>query len=314
MHKERNIKAQTDTLPIAARFLQLYMQTGWRGQTRAYFYLAKKMKSLHSVPIRIGKWSPIYMDLRDGVENWLKGTPFESSPWEVAEQNLMGKVVRTDDVVFDIGANIGLHTMLLSNLVGNNGQIFAFEPNPKLFPNLSRTVANLGNVKLFNIALSDETGEAVLFVPEDQMMTSLADWTSADNLAEWRKELGMRKVQTVKCKMRTLDEMIANDELPFPNFIKCDVEGAEFKVLYGGEKTLNREDAPIILFEVDLKTVSGFGVACSTAGDFLAKLSRANYKFFRMEETGEVFHVCEFDFDHANILAVPQSKIERFPL
>lgn len=276
-------------------------------------FLSQRMKSLRSVPIQIADWVPVYMDLRDGVDNWLKGTPWESSPWEVAEQKLMRRVVEPGNIVFDIGANKGLHTVLLSNLVGKKGSVHAFEPNSQLFPNLSRTVAELNNVNLYPFALSDQEGEAVLFVPNNQMMASLADWTSAENLAEWRDEIGLDEVHTIKCRQISLDKLISNNEIPFPDFIKCDVEGAELMVFHGAQQTLNRADAPIILFEVDVKTTSGFGIECSAAGDFLANLSEAKYRFFKLEDSDELIHVHKFDFEHANLLAIPQAKFNRFP-
>jgi FkbM family methyltransferase len=304
--------SKSNGLPLAARFLRAYLRTGWRGQTRAYLFLSKRMKSLHSVPIQIADWAPVYMDLRDGVDEWLKGTPWKSSPWEVAEQDLMRRVVEAGDIVFDIGANKGLHTVLLSDLVGEKGCVHAFEPNSQLFPNLSRTVANLNNVKLYPFALSDQKGEAVLFIPNNQMMASLADWTSAENLAEWRNEIGLDEVHTVECKQISLDELISNGEILFPDFIKCDVEGAELMVFRGAQQTLNREDAPIILFEVDVKTANGFGVEHSAAANFLAGLSKARYSFFKIKESGGLTHIRSFDFAHANLLAVPQSKLSNF--
>ena len=74
----------------------------------------------------------------------------------------MRRFVRAGDVVFDIGANLGLHTVLLAGL---RGRAFAFEPNPELLPTLEMTVQELGNTTLCACALSDEDSDCTLFVP-----------------------------------------------------------------------------------------------------------------------------------------------------
>ncbi len=72
----------------------------------------------------------------------------------------MSRVVMNGDVAFDIGANIGLHTVLLSQLVGQSGKVCVFEPNLELLPTLGRTVGGLGNATFFGCALSDKAAES----------------------------------------------------------------------------------------------------------------------------------------------------------
>src|SRR4051794_21078352 len=79
------------------------------------------------------------------------------------------KLVNLGDTVCDIGANIGIVTLLLSRLVGSAGKVFAFEPNPTCFEALSAAIIRNGmtNVESQPIALGSKTEERDLSIPSD---------------------------------------------------------------------------------------------------------------------------------------------------
>jgi FkbM family methyltransferase len=290
-------------LPVAAALLRAYLRTRLRGRTRLTAFLAQRLKSLRAVPIEIRGLPPVYMDLRLGdARRWLKGSPWEGSPREVGEQGAMRRVVRRGDVVFDIGANVGLHTVLLSSLAGSEGRVFAFEPNRELLPALVRTVAGLGNTALLTYALSDRTESAALFVPLDHSMASLSDWTKGKFESE---------AHSVPCELRRMDDLVGTGELPAPDFIKCDVEGAELTVFQGGRATLDREDAPLILFEANVHAARGFGLDIAAAKDFLESLPRPRYQFLEVGPAGELSPLKALDPVHSNLLAVPRAAAGR---
>ncbi|MCA1621776.1 MAG: FkbM family methyltransferase [Acidobacteria bacterium] len=290
-------------LPLAAALLRAYLRTRLRGRTRLTAFLAQRLKSLRAVPIEIDGLPPVYMNLRLGdTRLWLKGSPWESSPREIGEQGAMRRVVRRGDVVFDIGANVGLHTVLLSSLAGPEGRAFAFEPNRELHPALVRTVAGLGNTVLLHYALSDRTETSALFVPLDHSMASLSDWTKGKFEVE---------AHEVTCELRRMDDLVAPGELPAPDFIKCDVEGAELTVFQGGRDTLDREDAPFILFEANVHAARGFGLDISAARDFLEDLPRARYQFLEVGQAGELSPLEALNPVHSNLLAVPRAATGR---
>ncbi|MCY7322785.1 MAG: FkbM family methyltransferase [Phormidesmis sp. CAN_BIN36] len=286
-------------LPFVSKVLQAYLRSRLRGANRITYTLARSVKSLQAVPITIADWPPVYMDLRFEIcHEWLRENPWPSSPREIDEQNAMRQVVRTGDIVLDIGANLGLHTALLSRLIGENGQLFAFEPNPELFSCLSQTIANMNNATLYPYALSNESTDSVLFVPpHNPDVASLADWT--------QKEYG--STHTVVCEQRRLDDLVEAQIIPQPDFIKCDVEGAELKVFQGGCKTLNCTEAPIVLFEANIHTVRGFELEMFAAKDFLESLSVPRYQVFEVQAGGMA--ICQtLSSDHSNLLAVPESR------
>jgi FkbM family methyltransferase len=300
-------------LRLLGGILRAYARTKLRGQTRLTLLLARNLKCLQGVAINVADWPPIYMDMRSlSAHSWFLGTPFDRSPLEVSEQAVMRRFVRPGDVVFDIGANMGLHTMMLAQLVGPQGRVVAFEPNSELLPMLERTLEALPNVTLYSCALSDESRDSVLFVPEDHSMASLADWTSGGTTGS-RRATGSARTHTLRCQERRMDELLSADGILSPDFIKCDVEGAELLTFKGGRNTLDRPDAPIILFEANTNTAGGFDLNRSDAADFLGGLPQAGYRFLEVGEGGALRPVRPSEFKAANILAVPQAKSDLCP-
>lgn len=290
-------------LSPVAKLLRLYMQTGLRGRTRATFLLARRLRSLQAVPIAFRDRTPVFVDLRlEGSHEWLEGSPWTASPLEVDEQGVLARITRPGDVVFDIGANIGLHAALLSRLIGPAGRLYAFEPNPQLTHCLRQTLASTGNARLYPLALSDTDAETVLYIPSDHSLASLADWTSARS---------PEPTPRVGCVQTTLDTLVQKDGLPYPDIIKCDVEGAELRVFHGASRTLNRADAPIVLFEANLHNARGFDVSVSAAKTYLTSLAIPSFRFFEVGRAGSLGPALRADWEHVNLLAVPASKTER---
>jgi FkbM family methyltransferase len=290
-------------MPLLARILRTLSRRRVRGETRLRLLVVNRLGLLRYVPIQIADWPPVYMDLRDpNTRDWFENSPLARSDLEVDEQNVMGHVVKDHDVVFDVGANIGLHTALLSRLVGPKGLVVAFEPNPAILPALERTVGGIGNAVLLPLALSDRVGESSLYVAEHRSeVASLANWTNGD----------YGRVRHVTCRERRLDDLVAAGVIPRPDFMKCDVEGAELKVFQGAVNTLNHVEAPIVLFEANVHTARGFGHGIADAMGFLGSLGRARYAFYEVRAGGTLSREGPFNDVHANILALPHSRLAR---
>ncbi len=261
--------------------------------------LAGAMPPLRHVAVQIRGYD-VYVDLRHtSSQGLLAGSPWDAAPIESGEQLVMARFVDRGNRVFDIGANIGLHTVLFATLVGPQGLVFAFEPNPMLLPCLSRTIAAMPNARLLPFALSSTIGSADFYVPRDHTLGSLADWTRG----RIRK-----RANSFVCDQQTIDDLVARQVIPVPDFIKCDVEGAELKVFVGARQTLDHEDAPIVLFESNIYTSAGFGIDKNAARDFLGSLARARYRFFCANPIGQLAD-CPLETEHINFFAVPRSKL-----
>jgi FkbM family methyltransferase len=292
-----------------SRIIRLYLRSGLRGATRLTYLMARHLGSLQHIPLQIPGWSPVHIDLRlAGSHNILMNSPYEG-PWrELDEISIMQRFVRKGDVAFDIGANIGLHSILLSRLVGPLGKLCVFEPNAELLPALRHTVGQLGNATLYAFALSNKDGRSALFVPSDHSTASLADWTVSSPVFS-----DDGPSNEVTCDERRTDNLIEEHALPPPDFIKCDVEGAELLVFEGARQTLNRVDGPIILFEANECASRAFNLDVSAAKDFLAGLDAPRYCFFEIKKEGKLKPLRAIDSSFLNMLAIPASKVSNWP-
>lgn len=160
--------------------------------------------------------------------------------------------VRRGQAVLDIGANRGYYTRFLSREVGGAGRVYAFEPVPASAKTLRASCAMRPNVSVFEVALSDEIGRRRIFVPgNDLQQASLAmhaggSWKGCDRISE-------HEIDTI-----TLDAWAGVQALAKLDFIKIDVEGAEYKVLLGGASTI-RKFRPLIYMEICRDWLREFG-------------------------------------------------------
>jgi FkbM family methyltransferase len=153
---------------------------------------------------------------------------------------LMRASVKPGDTTLDVGANWGLYTVGLSELVGPTGNVIAIEPGPAL-SDLRAAIARRRNVTVHEAAASDRDGEATLYVPD------VRD-TSAHALARLEPPAAAAN-KTVIVRLVRIDDL----EIPRSNrlsFVKCDVEGHEDAALIGAEATI-RAAMPALLVELE---------------------------------------------------------------
>lgn len=289
-----------EKLPFLSRLVRWHMNTGLRGQTGFTHILADRFDALRFVPITIGE-EVVYMDMRKTESHdWLRHSPHLESPIEKAEQALMRRIVRSGDTVFDIGANIGLHTSVLASLVGPSGRVIAFEPNPELVPCLKRTAARLPAVTVFQVALSDTSEPATLYIrPSDHSLSRLAKWTGDEDDG----------VRTAQCECQRLEDLAKAHNLGQPAFLKCDVEGAELYVFRGATAILDREDAPAILLEVNDHNASGFGLRYNNALDYLLSLKKPGFSWFELTDSGHLVTSEVLNPVQSNIMVIPAARM-----
>jgi FkbM family methyltransferase len=173
----------------------------------------------------------MYLDPLDSLCLSAKGV------YEPFESDLILHEVRPGDVALDLGANIGYFTLMMARLVGPAGRIYAFEPDPENFTLLRKNIESNGyvNVELINKAVSNETGEKKLFLSEDNR----GDHRLYDS-ADGRQS---RAVSTIR-----LDDFFHQTPGKI-DFIKMDIQGAEFWALSGAPELLQRNPNVVLITE-----------------------------------------------------------------
>jgi FkbM family methyltransferase len=159
-----------------------------------------------------------------GVHGYWLGT-FESD-----KQEFLGKHLRSNTVVYDIGAHVGFYSMLASKLVGPRGKVYAFEPVSRNVAYLRRHLEanSVENVTTLNCALADSPGYAKFELGSD---------SSGGRLG---------KHGQIQVEVHSLDELLREHIIEPAQFVKIDAEGAELSILCGGAHYF-REHGPLIL-------------------------------------------------------------------
>jgi len=144
-----------------------------------------------------------------------------------------GWVTGPGDVVFDIGSNIGVFSVMQGARVGH-GRVYAFEPSPTTYTRLARNIAlnGLRNVESFQQALGDQAGR-VRFVDKP---ISLNSYVLRSETSE----------PTVEVEAGTLDGFVAARRIDRINLMKIDTEGHELQVLSGGPVALAMTDRIVL--------------------------------------------------------------------
>lgn len=226
-----------------------------------------------------------------------------------SEMALLHQLVPAGSTALDIGANYGVYTHSLSQLVAAEGAVHSFEPLLVPYSILIALVKRrkLTNVTLHNVALSDVPGEATVQIP-----------TSAGSIREYGKAWLEASAHTptslgdsplrVPVRTTTLDTFAETTSLRSTSFVKCDVEGAELNVLRGGEQFLARF-RPVILCEVEESYTSRFGYRGT---DVFSWIGERLYCVFKL--TGDRIHRVDFEHPAAgNYFFVPNEYCTRTP-
>ena len=190
--------------------------------------------------------------------------------FEETELQLFRDAVKPGMTVADIGANIGLYTIVAARLVGESGKVFAYEPEPANFSLLKRNVgANaLSNVILSDVAVAEKAGTAALYLdPDNKGSHSFAQSEIA------------RDALTVKTD--TLDHLLAGHGSPIIDVIKMDIEGAEELALRGMTSAIARSPRLKIFTEFYPERIDAVS---SSAEMFLKHLREKGFSLEVIEE------------------------------
>src|SRR5215218_5749286 len=154
------------------------------------------------------------------------------------------------DVVVDIGANIGRYTIISSKRVGANGKVVAIEAHPGNFEMLKSNIKlnQLTNVTPLNYAAYSKETKIKLYVPDEESGYTI--YHSIMSNYVFTKYKDKTEDKFVEVSANTLDYLLQLNEITDVNWVKIDVEGAEFEVLKGASNVLSKSKDIALLIEV----------------------------------------------------------------
>ena len=236
--------------------------------------------------------------------------PRPAVDFESLVERLYRALLRPGCVALDVGAHAGRHSLPLLEVLTNGrsdvaptSQLFLVEPLPWLARRLTEN-AQISRatcpVTLFNGVLSDAAGHAQFSValdrPEESALRQKAAYDSAT------------KIELITVEVRRIDTWLGG--LSRLDFIKIDVEGAEYNVFCGAAQTIARL-RPVIAFECGARSLGGFGHAANAVFDSFAQ---HDYQIFDILGTGlsrDAFAI-SMAYEHIwDYVAVPQEQADR---
>ncbi len=174
------------------------------------------------------------------------------------------KEIKSGDIVLDIGSNIGFYATIISELVGKTGRVYCFEPDRINFKYLQNKVSKLPNITTINAAVSDKTGTLEIFISHrlnvDHRTYKPAKYDSS------------HLVDSVK-----IDDYLSKDRKV--NFIKIDIQGAEFFAFKGMIEILKSNKGLQILTEFWPFALKSSGASAEELLQFMNNLGYQAYLF-----------------------------------
>ena len=188
------------------------------------------------------------------------------------------------DIVVDVGAHIGPYTIIASKRVGSGGKVVSIEADPENFDLLSRNIQlnRLSNVLALNYAAYSEVKKIKLYLPSSGEESPYTKYNTI------MSDRARDNEESVEVSANTLDYLLLSKNMikqeEEVNWIKIDVEGAEYEVLKGAKDILSKSSNITLLIEIH--NLSAGNILYKPIQEFLG-LRNFKIEFEKAYESGE---------------------------
>ena len=233
------------------------------------------------------------VDLRDRIQRrmWC-------GSYEPHITRCLKAILGQGDVFVDVGANIGYHSFFAAGVVGKNGKVFSFEPDPGAYVRLESNLKTFPQAHALNYAVWDRGG-SLLF--ERSSVAQESGWGTITEV----RSLGTGEQVTVRAT--SLDGWKRDSGTAAIRVIKVDAEGSELGILRGAKRVLS-ECRPCLLLEINDVLLR----QAKTSGDeVLNELRRDSYQIYEIA-AGELLRIPGLiDFSFADCVCLPEESAGR---
>jgi len=218
---------------LLRNILKLFM-----GKEKAYKWLSSKDLSyinfmINDVTIKTSSGVIFYCRKKKGDLN-VVGEHYEADQMDIHFKP------KDTEIIIDVGANVGKYALLACKKVGNEGLVFALDPDTDCVRIIekNKTLNKFENLVNIEAAMGDKDGHVEFYQSFD----------GARHSTTW---IPPHEARTIKVKQITLDSLMNEYKLKKIDWLKIDAEGAEYDILVGGKEALNHTKN--ILLEVHTK-------------------------------------------------------------
>ncbi len=238
---------------------------------------------------------------------------------EYGEMMMVKKILKEDDIFLDVGANIGVYSLIAASKI-TNGKIYAFEPSINCLPLLHENISlnQIGEkMQVIEKVVSDKTGfldfdissvsdyNHISLGSQAKPRTASSAYSKKSSAYLKNRDLNSEK-GIVKLPSTTLDDFISGNKIPHIKLIKIDVEGTETLVLRGLQKSLKSQLVDILIVEVSDWTSKRFDFSPEEVFKFLKGFDFNLYYFdpkFKLKKFNKTLE------GTWNIIAIHKTKI-----
>lgn len=193
---------------------------------------------------------------------------------------------------YDVGAHFGYFSLMGSKLVGDEGKVHSFEPTTNTFKILKENTINKKNILLNNLAVWTEDKNI-------ELNDFGVEFSAYNSFTHPRIDVNL-PTNKISIAATSIDSYVENSK-SIPDFIKIDVESAEYQVLKGSENTIDKYH-PIITLEVGDKDLPGI----ITSRELIDYLEGKGYQSFEYKKGKINKHQLKKRYSYDNILFLPE--------
>ncbi len=222
------------------------MRRGITVEKAAFITRLGRIPLVRTILRNVARWyrEGSVVTIRNGLlagTRWKRSHRYVNGYWigiyELPIQECLARELKPGNVFYDIGANAGFFTLLGAKLVGPQGHVYAFEPLPENIRSIRDQISLNGivNCMLAEAAVTDKAGRTEF---------SQGSGLTQAHIRRPDEECG----QVTVVKTVSLDEFVKGE--PPPDFIKMDIEGAEYLALRGADRLIKGSNPPRFLIEL----------------------------------------------------------------